>query len=257
MKLLMRLVVAAALAAVSGPLLAGAAQATPPRTAVRYSFDTVLPTDVTAGSAASGVVTRLMTMSGSDSAGNSIFAMRGMNGGTVGLVPGVNGQALAFPARCVGDTCPHAILEGIPDRSLNPRARPISYGAAVLLPAEQTTGGANVLQKGGWRSAGLWKLQVDSLEGKPSCAMAGARSRRTYVVQSAVSVADARWHQVACERAGTVFRIMVDGVERGRVAVPRKLSVHNSAPLRLGGNGLSANSDQFHGFLDEAFVTIG
>jgi len=35
------------------------------------------------------------------------------------------------------------------------------------------------------------------------------------------------------------------------------LYIANSAPLRVGGNGLSETSDRFHGSLDNVLVTVG
>ncbi|WP_433375830.1 hypothetical protein ACQPZX_06690 [Actinoplanes sp. CA-142083] len=39
--------------------------------------------------------------------------------------------------------------------------------------------------------------------------------------------------------------------------VPAGLSIDNPAPLTLGGKGLSDNSDQYQGFLDDAWISIG
>jgi hypothetical protein len=177
-------------------------------------------------------------------------------GGTVRSVPGVTGAAVAFPPPC-GGSCPRAILAGRDDNALDPGTRPIRYGATVLLRAEQTADGSNVVQKGVWSSSSQWKLQVDGRGGQPSCAMMGTGSRRVHVVRAPVSVADGRWHQVTCARSGAVLQVEVDGVPRARVAVPARLSVRNSAPLRIGGNGVSPTSDLFHGAVDEVFVSVG
>jgi hypothetical protein len=51
-------------------------------------------------------------------------------------------------------------------------------------------------------------------------------------------------------------RPLVDGTVRGTATVPAGLSVDNTAPLTLGGKGLSDDNDQFHGALDDAWVSI-
>jgi hypothetical protein len=191
-----------------------------------------------------------------DTADRGGLRVVGRNGGAVRTVPGVSGTAVAFPPAC-GGSCPRAILEGRDDNALDPGSRPIRYGASVLLRTEQTADGSNVVQKGVWSSSSQWKLQVDGHGGRPSCALMGTGSRRLYLVVAPVPVADGRWHQVTCVRSGAVLRIEVDGAARGQVAVPAGLSVANSAPLRIGGNGVSASSDRFHGTVDDVFVTVG
>jgi hypothetical protein len=42
---------------------------------------------------------------------------------------------------------------------------------------------------------------------------------------------------------------------RGTVAVPVGLTVDNTAPLTLGGKDLSDDNDQFHGALDDAWIS--
>lgn len=175
-------------------------------------------------------------------------------GGAVTSVPGAVGAGVQFPARCTGN-CPRAILEGRDDDALDPGTRPIRYGASLLIRTEQTAHGSNVVQKGTWSTSSQWKLQVDGHAGRPGCAMAAGR--RTYVVTAPVSVADGRWHRVTCVRSGAVLGIEVDGVRLAQVKVPAGLSVRNRAPLRIGGNGVSASSDHFHGAVDEVFVAVG
>jgi hypothetical protein len=58
-------------------------------------------------------------------------------------------------------------------------------------------------------------------------------------------------------RSGTSLSVLVDGAVSGRTTVPAGLSIVNGDPLRIGGKGLSPNNDQFHGALDDVFVSIG
>jgi hypothetical protein len=127
----------------------------------------------------------------------------------------------------------------------------------VLLGADETTKGSNVVQKGFSTGGGQFKLQVDGKEGLPSCVLAGAQQGGPlYVAISASTVADGRWHQVTCVRRGTSLTVSVDGAEVGRVAVPAELSVSNDDPVRIGGKGTGPNNDQYHGVLDDVFVSI-
>jgi hypothetical protein len=169
------------------------------------------------------------------------------------VIPGVPGRAMLFPARCDGD-CPRAILQGRDDAALDPGARPIRYGADVLLRAEDTSDGSNVMQKGTWSAGSQWKLQVDGHAGRPSCALVGTGSRRVHLATAPQSIADGRWHQVTCERSGTVLRIVVDGSTRAQTNVPAGLAVRNSTPLRVGGNTAGVGGDRFHGAVDNVFV---
>jgi len=127
----------------------------------------------------------------------------------------------------------------------------------MLLRAEQTSGGENIVQKGVWNSSSMYKLQVDGVAGHPSCVLRGVGARRTYIAVSSVTVADGRWHWVMCDRQGATLRILVDGVPTGQRAVPAALSITNSAPLRVAGKNLSQSNDQYHGALDNVFVIVG
>jgi concanavalin A-like lectin/glucanase superfamily protein len=238
---------ATATALAAGPAGPGLASATSTalgvpgsRQVARYDFDAGLPDGTAADGSGRGGTLRVVSRAG----------------GVVAVVPGVTGQAVAFPARCGGD-CPRAILQGRDDDALDPGSQPIRYGAVLRLRAEQATDGSNVVQKGNWSSNSEWKLQVDGYAGRPSCAMKGSGSRRVYLVTASVSVADGGWHQVTCERSRERLRILVDGTARGQLRVPAGLAVSNSAPLLVGGNAISPGSDRFHGAVDNVFVEIG
>jgi hypothetical protein len=71
-----------------------------------------------------------------------------------------------------------------------------------------------------------------------------------------VTVADGRWHALACTRTSTNLSISVDGAPRGRVPVPADVSIVNSEPLRIVGKNLSSNNDQYAGRLDDVFLVI-
>jgi hypothetical protein len=181
-------------------------------------------------------------------------------GGTLSTERHGSGLAVRFPQVCPvygDDSCPRAILESWPMPILNPGTADLRFGAAMLIAADETTKGGNVLQKGYSVGGSQFKLQVDGYAGKPTCVLVGSGDPTIHVVASSVTVANGQWHVVECLRAGETFTIAVDGRITGRHNVPTQLSIVNGDPLRIGGKGTSANNDQFHGALDDAYVAIG
>ncbi|MFC3993678.1 LamG domain-containing protein [Actinoplanes siamensis] len=176
------------------------------------------------------------------------------NGGAPVLVPHGPGQALRFPARCTGASCPRLVLRSEPEKDLNPGTGPIRYGAAVLLPPARTSSGENILQKGYSTGGGQYTLRVDGISGRPSCGFGDGTVR---LARSRVPVSDGDWHSVECRRSGPRLSILVDGVPRASVPVPVTLGVDTAAPLTVGGRGAGAHNDQFHGSLDDVWVHIG
>jgi hypothetical protein len=225
--------------AIAGPAAATATPTPePPQTvALHYSFDR----------ATSGPV---------DESGRAhALTITAAHGGTVRTVPHDTGQAVAFPARCSGARCPRVVLQTANTADLNPGRTPFRYGATVLLARDQATAGQNVLQKGYSAAGGQYKLQIDGVAGKPSCALVGTGRSRIHLARSAVTVADGAWHSVECRREATALTIVVDGVQQGATTVPADLSVANPAPLRIGGKGGFRNNDQFHGSVDEVWYS--
>lgn len=178
------------------------------------------------------------------------------NGGAVGVVAGADGsaRAVAFPARCAARAgCPRALVEIASDPALDPVDAEFEYGATVWLAPDQTTNGSNIVQKGRFAAdGGLWKLQVDSDEGQPSCVF---RSGSDLIrVRSSVSIADSTWHHVACRRDTDGVSIDVDGtVDRraGRIG-----PVSSTWPVRIGSPGVGDGDDQFHGRIDDVYLRI-
>lgn len=178
-------------------------------------------------------------------------------GGAVGTEPHSGGLAVRFPPPCpqYGDpACPRVILET--SFATNPGAGPLRYGAAVRLSPSETSSGENVLQKGFSHGHSQFKLQVDGAGGQPSCVLVGTSSPQIHVVTASSSVADGQWHTVECVRDGSSLSVLVDGAVSGQTGVPAELSIVNGDPLRIGGKGISPNNDQFHGALDDVFVSI-
>ena len=178
------------------------------------------------------------------------------NDGTVEVVAGADGRgdAVAFPEKCDATSgCPRAMLEVEPDADLDPGSGDFEFGAAVWVAPDQTTTGSNIVQRGRFDTeGGLWKLQVDSLEGRPSCVVRSGDDQ--VLVRSTVSVSDSAWHRVVCRRDATGVEIEVDGTvdrEDGETG-----SVDSEWPLRIGSPGVGDQDDQFHGRIDDVFLRI-
>ncbi len=178
------------------------------------------------------------------------------NGGAVELVPHASGQAVEFPRKCATETCARLVLQAADAPELNPGTAPLRFGAAVKLAPEETGAGENIVQKGYSTSGGQYKLQVDGLSGKPSCVMSDKSATTVYVARSKESIADGQWHTLECRRTGPTLSIVVDGQVRTNIAIPATLSVVTAQPLSLGGKGVGADNDQFHGTLDDVWVRV-
>lgn len=179
------------------------------------------------------------------------------NGGTMTMVPHGNGQALTFPAKCTGTSCPRLVLQAADTPDLNPGTRPLRYGAAVLLAPAETSSGENILQKGYSTGGGQYKLQVDGVSGKPSCGMGGKDEKAVHIARSRQTIADGKWHAVECRRTGPTLSILVDDQIQASVAVPEDLAVNSGRPFSIGGKGVGADNDQFHGSVDDVWIHIG
>jgi Concanavalin A-like lectin/glucanases superfamily len=175
-------------------------------------------------------------------------------GGTAGS------PAVRFPPPCSveeGTRCPKAIIE-VPDSPLlNPENRDFRFGARVLLDHGETSKGSNIVQKGfsnGGR--GQWKLQVDGDKGRPSCVLVGQTDTEVVKAVADLSVADAAWHEIICQRRSGVLTIEVDGTEHARQAVPPGLTIAPPGPVRVGGKNVKPDNDQFFGVLEEVFFDV-
>lgn len=184
-----------------------------------------------------------------------------MNGGSVTGVAREEGMAVDFPPPCdlAPQMCPRVILETDPAPGLNPDMRDVSWGARVMLEPGRTTDGENVVQKGYSILGTQFKLQVDHYAGLASCVLAGTigEAHHIYVAKWNETVADGQWHSLDCVRRNGGLSLFVDGTVRRSLPVPPDLSIVNPDPLRLGGKGLGPWNDQFHGRLDDVYVTVG
>jgi hypothetical protein len=183
---------------------------------------------------------------------------RRAEGGRLSAVAHEGGLAVRFPGRCEhygAESCARAILQSGPAGFLNPGRGAFTYGASIMVQSDETSKGANVVQKGFSVGDSQFKLQVDGDAGQPSCVIVGTGKSSIFVALASRSVADGRWHRIACSRGNTLLTVVVDGVEAGRTTIPSSLSIVNNDPLCIGGKGTSANNDQFVGVIDDVFVT--
>ena len=181
--------------------------------------------------------------------------------GSVGLAAGASGGGADFPNKCSREPCPNALIAVRDHASLDPLTAEFEWGARVLLQANETDDGENVLQKGLYlEPGGQWKLQVDKAGGFPSCVVSGRvpgqSTERRVVLIASVSIANGVWHQVTCRRTAAGVQIVVDGVVRGTTSMPL-VSLNSAADVSIGSKWVtSSDNDQFHGVVDDVFMTV-
>jgi hypothetical protein len=170
-------------------------------------------------------------------------------------IPHGAGRAVQFPPPCNREPCPRMILRVLSRDSLNPGEQPFSYGASVRLSPEHTTDGQNVLQKGYAAEGSQYKLQIDGRGGHPSCVLVGEDSRAIHVAVADVGVADGAWHRIVCRRGPADLTIVVDGSPRTATPIPAGLRIQNVMSLNIGGKSAHRHNDQFHGAVDDVWIT--
>jgi hypothetical protein len=140
--------------------------------------------------------------------------------------------------------------------ALDPGPRDYEWGASVLLKADETSEGSNIVQKGFSVGGGSqWKLQVDGNNGHPSCVVVGEGETTIHEVYADVTIADSAWHDVSCRRAGAKLVITVDGAKGKSTSIPKDLTISPAGPMRIGGKSLKPNNDQYFGTLDDVYVS--
>jgi hypothetical protein len=178
------------------------------------------------------------------------------NGGAIKLTPHGNGQALTFPPKCTGASCPRIVLQATDVPDLNPGTSSLRYGAGVLIAKAEGSAPQNVLQKG-YAAGGQYKLSVDGISGKPICAISGKTDQTVYVARSRRSIADGGWHSLECRRTGPTLTILVDDQVQATAAIPAGLSVITAKPFSIGGKGVGVDNAQFHGSVDDVWIKVG
>jgi hypothetical protein len=189
-------------------------------------------------------------------------AMAGQGERPLRLVSGPDhqGHAVAFPAPCPAErakTCPKAIIEIYPDASVSPGTADFEWGASVRIDRRETAQGSNIVQKGFSLGGGSqWKVQMDGAKGHPSCVLVGQHDTQIHEVYAEVTIANGKWHDVSCRRAGDELVITVDGSPQKSVLIPRDMTIAPPGPVRIGGKDLKPDNDQYFGSLDNVYVAV-
>ncbi len=229
----------------------------PPPATAEESMDVVLSVDFDEANGPLGQGAPVADDSGHHMTGT--ITLGGLPTEPLTAVPGREGQALRFARPCDGEVsfCPKGIVEFPSTALLNPGARDFRFGASVLMSPEETSDGANVVQKG-FNTGGLgqWKLQVDGDAGLPSCAVVGVEEGENFVVTAKTPVADGQWHQLECVRTGGNLAVLVDGVESNRKSITVGTVVEPPSAVRIGGKSVKRDNDQFFGVIDDVFLAI-
>ncbi|MEV6302275.1 LamG-like jellyroll fold domain-containing protein [Actinoplanes sp. NPDC051861] len=176
------------------------------------------------------------------------------HGATLRRVAHGTGQAVRFPPRCRRSPCPRLVLRAPSTPFLNPGNRAFRYGATVRLAPNRTSKGQNVLQKGFSTEGSQYKLQIDGRSGHPSCVLVAGPAIHLAIAR--VTVADGRWHTLECRRDRTTLTVLIDNAVQGSTTVPATLTITNDRPLSIGGKSAFGNNDQFHGDLDDVWISL-
>lgn len=156
-----------------------------------------------------------------------------------------------FPGVCKGDQpCLRPIIEVPQSDGTSPGTSDFRVVARLRMDPEDATAGSNVVQKGfATGGGGQWKMQVDGLEGLPSCTVVEPGSNRINLAKAEVPISDGAWHTVECVRTGDVLTVVVDGVVADSESLPADLNLVINAPVRIGGKNANPGNDPFHGEL--------
>src|SRR3954452_24864637 len=165
--------------------------------------------------------------------------------GRLSAKPGVTKRGAQFPHKG------RAIVQISSGKGLNPKQKGFAFGAAVRVGAGQAATGSNIVQKGYYnQKGGQYKLQLAS-GGVPVCVVFGKAGRVKAVATR--SVADSRWHRVACSRTQTGVTVWVDGRRSGSTAGLTG-GIANSAPVKVGGKKVKPGNKQFRGRVDNVYM---
>jgi hypothetical protein len=193
------------------------------------------------------------------------------NGGTVTSVTEDGNPFLRFPSdHCNAAPCPQAVVQ-LPGR-LAPGNRPFSFGADVRLAGPPSpNAGMNVFQSGvAAEGASQWKLQIDY--GHAACRWSDGTKTvlaPEHKRDPKFALEPGRWYTVRCERtASGEYTITIrprgstDVVATASIPDPGLAPIVPKEKLTIGGKNIGpdrsdAQTDQFHGDLDEIVYSVG
>jgi hypothetical protein len=236
----------------------------------------------------------------SGSFGNRIsVSVVSLTGGSVLTITHLKGDAIRLPAYQPGRRPPRAILKivnarGVKGDRLSPGISNFTFGADFKMdrfptaaPHSRADDGDNLIQRGLFRSASQYKIELDSR--RPVCTLHGTSGDKSYIGKLDVShlpgfpkygVWSNRWYRVRCQRTSptsaklTVIQFAPDGsVARSWVddtiepAMPSAPAVDIQSPattpmsvggkLTVAGRIVTAqSSDQFNGLVDNVVFQL-
>ncbi len=248
--------------------LAGLVGATSPadaavETPLRLTFDT---------NAADGEVVSSVVNSGSATLTTEVVSL---DGGVIRHSVQGSAQSIDLPAHDATAPAARAVVRvrnaGAAD-ALAPGGDAFEFGADFRLDQVSQAGsgidvGNTLLERGLSTSPSQLRLEVKG--GRVRCRIKGALG--TKLVTSSVSIAADQWYRARCTRDGDTVGVSVtafplDGstptVSTSGRGATGTLSYPSSTPLSVGGRllatgGLAKNTDQFNGYLDNAYLTTG
>jgi hypothetical protein len=247
------LAISLGLAAVAAPATASAA----PTDELRYGGRMASPTQV-------------VDQSGSGLDGTVLSA----NGGTVQSVLEADGdRILRFPGEtCDKAPCPQAVISPADSEKLidGGASGTFAFGAEIRLTSPPSPGaGMNVVQFGlALDGEDQWKLQVDY--GYPSCRWSDGKT--TVLLDGATAMPSRMkvdtWYQVRCARlSDALFELRVLDGATGKVVTSLQDAgdlgpITPDGTVHIGGKAINpelvdAETDQYHGDLDQVFISRG
>ncbi|GAA4910649.1 hypothetical protein LX16_2680 [Stackebrandtia albiflava] len=141
--------------------------------------------------------------------------------------------------------------------SVNPGTADFQLTARIAVTGEGVTPNSNVIQKGLFDTpGGQWKLQTD--RGVPSCRIAGIRDGAPVnaLAFATESIADDGPVPVRCARRDG--RLLLTVGDRVYVSPDdATMDITNTCPVTLGGKGVGAGNDQWHGELSGVAFAVG
>lgn len=137
--------------------------------------------------------------------------------------------------------------------SLNPGKRDFSFSAWInITQAPKNSATYDIVRKGvTTTSGGEFKLEIIK-GGRARCTAKDAAGKRGAVVGPSTNLADGRWHKVGCARAGSAWRVVVDGTVRSTTAGLGSIS--NNRSLAIGSK--YGTQDPTPGRVDEVVFSV-
>ncbi|MBA2560997.1 MAG: LamG domain-containing protein [Propionibacteriales bacterium] len=175
---------------------------------------------------------------------------KGNNGTNYGATIGVEGHLLT--AYAFDSTNAHVLVPS--SATLNPGRANFSYSAWVNFTVAPGSGQTyDIVRKGvTTTSGGEFKLEIYE-GGRARCTAKDSAALLGVIQGPRTSLADGRWHQITCKRAGSTWSVTVDGQVRSKTVAFGSIS--NASALSIGSK--YGTADGTPGRIDEVRLAIG